>query len=548
MQRGTAASGAASTSDDCPFGLDLSTAVFDRAARLAHSLMPSAGASVILVHEGEIWRSRYAQSLPPTDPFVETVLKGGDLCWIEDGLADPRYRDHPLVKGPPFLRFTVAVPIRLPDGSTPGVLSLSSQAPQPFDAACAERLEDIADFLADEWSRAIAVATLARSLHERDQALERSERSEARLNLALSLSGVHVWELDFQHRALFKAGAEDTFFCKPQTFKGLYRDIFETIDPRDRAMVSKEWAEHIANGKSYRPEYRINRPDGQEVWAIASAELLLDETGAPARLVGAMQNVTERKQNEQALRDAKDEADAANRTKSAFLATMSHELRTPLNAILGFSELIAEQLMGPAPATYVDYAKDIHSSGHHLLELVNDVLDISKLEAGKFDLNESTFGLDELLKDVASSFRTQAAAAGLALHLDSALQGRICADRRLVKQVLLNLLSNALKFTKDGGSVTLAARRTGARVLEISVTDTGIGMTAREAEIAQTPFGQIDSSVARRFKGTGLGLPIAKSLVKLHGGDLAVASEPGVGTTVTVTLPASRLARDVAVC
>jgi len=159
------------TSDN-PFGLDLSLAVFDRATRLAMSMFASAGASIILVHQGRIWRSRYAELLPSEDPVTESILRGGELFWVEDGLTDPRFRDHPLVVGPPFLRFTVGVPIRLADASTPGVLSVSGLEPQSFDPKKAARLKDIADFVADEWARAQAVAAQARSLRERDQALE----------------------------------------------------------------------------------------------------------------------------------------------------------------------------------------------------------------------------------------------------------------------------------------------------------------------------------------------------------------------------------------
>jgi len=258
-------------------------------------------------------------------------------------------------------------------------------------------------------------------------------------------------------------------------------------------------------------------------------------------LLGATQNITASKQNELALREAKEEADAANRAKSDFLATMSHELRTPLNAILGFAEVIKDEIMGPAPALYVGYARDIYTSGRHLLDLVDDVLDISKLEAGKVELHESDFELTPLLQEVAAWFGKQAEAAAVAIQGEFGELPRVRADKRLVKQVLLNLLSNALKFTPAGGRVTIETRHEAGAGLTISVADTGIGMSAPELAVALTPFGQIDSKIARNYKGTGLGLPISRSLMKLHGGGLALESTPGQGTRVSVTLPEARV-------
>ncbi|HYM01401.1 MAG TPA: ATP-binding protein [Stellaceae bacterium] len=544
--RNPAAPGATRTTD-IPFGLDLSMAVFDRATRLANSMFTAAGASIILAHDGEIWRSRYAEVLPAEDPVTLSVLQGGALLWVEDGRTDPRFADHPLVTGPPFLRFTVAVPIRLQDGSTPGALSVSGMEPQPFDAHKAARLKDIADFVADEWVRAQTVAALATSLRERDQALERIERSEERLKIAIALADIHVWELDYVRRELTKAGAEDTFFAEPQTYQGLYKDIYVTIDPRDRAAVQAAWKDHVENGAPYRPEHRINRPDGREIWGQSSVELFTDETGRPTRMVGAIQNITGRKRAEQALLAAKHEAEMANKAKSGFLATMSHELRTPLNAILGFAEIIKDQIMGPAPDAYVAYARHIHASGRHLLDLVDDVLDIAKLEAGKIELQNSEFDPRDLVSDVVASLGQQAETAQIALRSHLSAVPKIRADRRHLKQVLLNVISNALKFTPAGGTVTVAAARASGSGLKLWVSDTGIGMSKPQIEIALTPFGQIDSTIARRFKGTGLGLPISHALMKLHGGDLRVDSEEGKGTRVTVTLPEDRIVAPSAV-
>jgi len=233
-------------------------------------------------------------------------------------------------------------------------------------------------------------------------------------------------------------------------------------------------------------------------------------------------------------------ANRANSAKSEFLATMSHELRTPLNAILGFSEVIREQMMGPHSDRYVGYANDIHTSGQHLLALINDVLDLSKLEAGRLELHEEEIDLPELCNSclVVVSGQAESGSVRLAQQGTEAVPG-LFADARLIRQILLNLLSNAIKFTPSGGVVSLDVR-SDARGIHLAVTDTGIGMTEHELAIALSPFGQIDSKIARRHKGTGLGLPIARSLAQLHGGDLTLESASGIGTTVTVQLPSER--------
>jgi signal transduction histidine kinase len=236
------------------------------------------------------------------------------------------------------------------------------------------------------------------------------------------------------------------------------------------------------------------------------------------------------------------EADYANRTKTEFLANMSHELRTPLNAILGFSEMIECQMLGPVNVRYVAYAHDIHRSGEHLLELVNDVLDLAKLEAGKLEIRETDLSLPDLIEECFVYVQGRADAGRVRLvHEPSVTAGTLRADARAVKQVLLNFLSNAIKFTPEGGRVAVRVFTDADGGLCLSVFDTGIGMTAKEIEVALAPFGQVDSRITRKHKGTGLGLPICKSLMELHGGELLITSEPNVGTTLIASFPRSRV-------
>ena len=242
------------------------------------------------------------------------------------------------------------------------------------------------------------------------------------------------------------------------------------------------------------------------------------------------------------LSAAVEAAEAGSRAKSAFLASMSHELRTPLNAVLGFSETMEKEVHGPlGAAQYREYVQDIHNSGAHLLSLINDILDLSRLDAGQGELREEVFSPVDEIEDSLRMVAVQARNAQV--HLKSEIAPglpMLNGDRRRLRQILLNLLSNALKFTPAGGDVTAQAFMT-ADGLVLKVSDTGIGIAPEDFAKALEPFGQVDSSLARKYEGSGLGLPLTRQLVELHGGSLTLESEVGQGTTVTVTLPAWRI-------
>jgi signal transduction histidine kinase len=241
------------------------------------------------------------------------------------------------------------------------------------------------------------------------------------------------------------------------------------------------------------------------------------------------------------LSAALDAAQAASKSKSAFLASMSHELRTPLNAVLGFSETIQMEVFGPLAPHYKEYLGHIHDSGAHLLSLINDILDISRFDSGNGELNEEVFDPAHKIADTIHMIEVQALKAKVLLVADIAPDlPRLNADRRRLHQILLNLMSNALKFTPPGGTVTVRAF-CAEEGLVLQVADTGIGIAPQDFDKALEPFGQVDSSLARKYEGTGLGLPLTRHMAELHGGSLTLESAPGKGTTVTVTLPAWRL-------
>ena len=241
------------------------------------------------------------------------------------------------------------------------------------------------------------------------------------------------------------------------------------------------------------------------------------------------------------MSDLLDEAEAANRAKSEFLAIMSHELRTPLNAILGFSEMLREQYMGPLGSPkYIEYAGDIHSSGSHLLAIISDILDLAKAESGKLELSESEFDLAAIIEATLKMCRTKADDGNVKLEFASA-SFTVFADERLICQVALNLVSNAVKFTPAGGPVTIAIQPSRDAGVILSVKDTGIGIAAKDLDRVLRPFEQVEGAMSRNHGGTGLGLPYSKRVIEIHGGTLTLSSQVNGGTTVRVELPASRV-------
>jgi len=271
-----------------------------------------------------------------------------------------------------------------------------------------------------------------------------------------------------------------------------------------------------------------------------------DEIGQFARALRKFSdNAAEKTRLEQALVHnlaAKELAERSNQMKSAFLANMSHELRTPLNAIIGFSDVIEKEIFGPGQPRYRDYAMDIHGAGKHLLSLINDILDLSKAEAGKFELNVEPVDLAGLIGECADLVGGRAAEQALRITLDIAALPSMRIDRLRTKQMLLNLLSNAIKFTPKGGVVSVQAHRAPAGGVVVCVRDTGIGIPPDMIALAFEAFRQVDSHLSREVEGTGLGLPLVKKLIELHGGEVRLESVLKKGTSVFLSFPASRCA------
>ncbi|MHB1219729.1 MAG: hybrid sensor histidine kinase/response regulator [Alphaproteobacteria bacterium] len=322
---------------------------------------------------------------------------------------------------------------------------------------------------------------------------------------------------------------------------GELADIERFIDlthPEDRASYQEAFARSGRDLAPFDLVRRIVLPSGETKWIHGVA---IPKRHANGDIVwdGVTFDVTEQKRAQEAIARAADEAQAASRAKSEFLANMSHELRTPLNAILGFSEVILDEVYGPLqPPNYVEYIKLVRDSGHHLLNVINDILDMSKIEAGRYDLEFERADLSQVVAECVSMVAASAREKSITVENGMAaplLLARL--DRRAAKQVFLNLLSNGVKFTGPNGKVSIVLGPTNGGWAEITVKDTGVGIPADAIERIFEPFQQADASLSRRHEGAGLGLSISRKLMELHGGTLTVRSQPGIGTEVTARFP-----------
>jgi two-component system cell cycle sensor histidine kinase PleC len=291
--------------------------------------------------------------------------------------------------------------------------------------------------------------------------------------------------------------------------------------------------------KNYEMEFRIIRPTGEARFIVLQGRCEMDAEGDVSALFGIMQDVTERNQYEEELREAKESAERAYSAKSQFLANMSHELRTPLNAIIGFSEMMQRQMLGPiGTEKYLDYIGGIRESGEHLLDMITDILDMSKIEAGKYTLDIEEFNLYKVIRLASHMIEGRALDAQVKIISDiPEKEDMIMAgDRRAIMQMILNILSNAVKFTKPNGEVRISCTLID-NMITMQFVDTGIGIPASKLRYVTKPFEQAANSFTRNHEGTGLGLAITKELAELHGGKLELKSTVGVGTTVTITVP-----------
>ena len=399
----------------------------------------------------------------------------------------------------------------------------------------------------------LRAATLAYGAAAVSRATETQRRLEAqRYRVLADAMGDLVLHYDRSGLVLAASGASERLFGIPS--RELFgRGFFERVHVGDRPAFLQAVSQAANGAESVTVNLRLrissfeslNGLYVEPVFAWVEIRTRHCEEGAGALLTGgaaavvaAVRDITIRMQHEAEIERAKREAEQANASKDRFIATLSHELRTPLNAIIGFAEMLASPTLSPQdPAKQRDYATIIGTSGQHLLAVVNSLLDLSKLDAGKFELCCEPFEISELIRACCDMVGLKAEQAGVALRVEIAPDLEpLLGDRRACKQIVLNLLSNALKFTPREGRVTVSARPEGNAVL-ISVLDTGIGMVPRDLARLGDPFFQVRNDYGRPYEGTGLGLSVVKGLVGLHGGTITVESAPGEGTGIAVRLP-----------
>ena len=378
-------------------------------------------------------------------------------------------------------------------------------------------------------------------LIESTEALKTRERQ---LKNAQRIARVGDWHWDIASGRLFWSEETYRICAMDPALRPTYEGFMSIVHPEDREALESAVQDALAGKAGLALDHRIVLPDGSERVLHEQGEVQYDATGQPVEMVGIAQDITDQKRMEAALTTAKRDAEASNEAKSRFLSTMGHELRTPLNAVNGFSQLIANETFGPAGAPqYVEYANLILQSGNHLLDVINTILEATRLESGRMEIVDDWFDLAQFLRQTVDIAEAESRDQSVHFTLSSLSSVALRADRRLLRQALLNLIFNAVKFSPTYAFVAVAAEITNDGGLAITVQDQGPGIPAESIDRITLPFVQADDSLSRRHEGSGLGLYLAKSFLDLHDGRLDLSCPPSGGTRASTILPPSRVSR-----
>ena len=473
------------------------------------------------------------------DAHVSAAIESGVAVFISSrqgpGGLLARYPDFGMLPANADIESLAVLPLAI-GADAAGALVLTYRDAQTF----AEDDRTLLKAFAREVSLTLERTRLFESEHT---ALAALRDSDARLHFAMDVARLGAWEVDVDTGNAWRSQRHDQIFGYDAPLPTwTVETLMEHVLPEDRDLVRDRYAAAVRDRTTLDFSCRIMRADGASRWIAARAEPTVDDAGRVIRLVGVVRDITAEKDAEQALRNAKELSEAANKSKSDFLAAMSHELRTPLNAIGGYAQLIDLGVHGPVTDAQHEALGRIQRSEEHLLSLINDVLNFAKIEAGRVEYLIAELDVEETLAQVAPLVEPQLASAELTLSSSVAQPLAVLADPDRLQQVLLNLYSNAIKFTPAGGTITVRAApplEGVGTLVQISVTDTGIGIPADRLESIFDPFVQVHRKLTRNTDGTGLGLSISRDLTRAMGGDLTVQSEVGTGSTFTLTIPSA---------
>jgi len=517
--------------------------LFDNLTALAARLCQTPIALVSLLDETRQWfKSAHGVEVRETPrdwAFCAHAILQPQPFIVQNPLSDPRTRDNPLVTGPPGIRFYAGVQLVTSDGFALGtlcVIDTVSRSLSEQQLADLKKLAEQAQALIESRRMCLELRSQSQELRDAHQRLE---------GIAAQVPGVvYQYELFPDGTSCFpyaSEGIRDVYRVAPEDVRESASDVFKILHPDDYDKIVASIFRSAKSMLPWRQEYRVKFPDGTVRWLSGNAVPSKTDRNS-VRWNGFIIDITDQKKlieelhkREAELTSARALAEQANRSKSDFLANMSHEIRTPLTSILGYADLITCDQ--PDQSTIHSHVETIRKSGQHLLTIINDILDISKIEAGQLTIKFSRFDLPDLVKEVVSTFEVPAANKNLALRavIEGKVPATLYSDQLRLRQILINLVGNAVKFT-SAGSVEIRIRFEAGRPDRIlfDVCDTGIGIAPDLVKHLFEPFTQADSSISRRFGGTGLGLVICRRLAKLLRGAISVASVPGKGSTFTL--------------
>ena len=534
---------------------------FDRITQLAVAIFHMPIARVTLVDEDRVWiKSCAGPESPPSSREVafctHTILTDKVLI-VPDALVDERFKSRPSIPNAPQVRFYAGAPLRSADGYPLGTLCLMDTAPREFTAAQAAMLADLAAVVSDEMELRLAADRLSAEAAERRLVEDELRRSEAQVRESTMLQELIFNSIDQGIHWINREGK--IIFENPAAAKLLGWEIADLIGKPAHVTMHHTRADgspypvhdcYIYNAMQTGERYRVDnevfwRKDGTSLPVEYTATPVRDRDGEVMGSVVVFSDITERKETEHALHEAKEAAEHANRLKSSFLANMSHEIRTPMNGVIGMTSLLLDT---PLTAEQRDYTETVRASGENLLTVINDILDFSKIEAGKLTLEQHDFDLQEVVEGTLGLLAGTAQGKEIELvgMVEPAVPVYLRGDDTRLRQVLTNLLSNGIKFTAQGEvslRVLLDSETDTLATLAFRVCDSGIGIAPEAQRRLFQAFNQADESTTRKFGGTGLGLAICKQLVENMGGRLGVQSEPGKGSTFWFTLPFQKQSR-----